>query len=445
MLLFVINILFLLALLILGAPLPFAFGGAFIIMILFGDLPVNSIILWGFNQIISPTLLAVPLFILFGAIVKESGIAERLLRFANLFIGKIKGSIGAVVIVTSSFLGAISGSSFTGIASVGQIMIPRMEKQGYTNGYSTALVSVSSVLGSLIPPSVIMIIYGWTTGTSVLGSFLSTLGPGILLIILFTIIHFVHSNKYFATKGIYKEAVDEIDPDSNVKFKFLGEANSKTRIVISAIPSLLLPVIILGGIYGGYFTPTEAAAIASVLGLFLGIAIYREMKFRNFTSLMKDSSSSIGSIMAMIFFSLLLAQTYVHMQIPQTIVGFFADITDSKVVILIIVTIFLIFVGMIVNDTTAIILTAPLLLPLVVSYGIDPIHFAAIMGVNLAMGGITPPYASVLYFGMRVGNAKFSEVWRPTTMFIIFGYIPVILVTVFFEPLSMFIPRLFGY
>lgn len=445
MLLFTINILLLIALLVLGTPLPYAFGGAFIFMVIFGDIPVNTIILWGFNEIISPSLLAVPMFILFGSIVGKTGIADRLLNFANLFVGKIKGAIGGIVVLTSGFLGAISGSSFTGIASVGQIMIPRMQKQGYSRGYSTTLVSVSSVLGALIPPSVIMIIYGWATGTSVLGSFLSTVGPGILLIILFIVIHAIYTKKYFATEGVYKEDVEEEDIVPVEKSKLLGGRNSKLRIVVAAIPSLFLPVIILGGIYGGYFTPTEAAAIAIVLGLFIGIAFYREMKFKSFVTLLKDSTSSIGSIMAMIFFSLLLAQTYVHLQVPQTLVDVFVGVTDSKTIVLIFVTIFLIFVGMIVNDTTAIILTAPLLLPVVVSFGVDPIHFAAIMGVNLAMGGITPPYASVLFFGMRVGNAKFSEVMKPTFMFIIFGYIPVVLLTVFYEPLAMFIPRLFGY
>jgi len=445
MLLFILNILLLLVLLILGTSLPYAFGGAVIFMIIFADLPITTITLWGFNQIISPSLLAVPLFILFGSIVSVSGIADRLLKFANLFIGRIKGAIGAVVVLTSGFLGAISGSSFTGIASVGQIMIPRMIRQGYTRGYSTALVSVSSVLGALIPPSVMIIIYGWATGTSVLGSFLATVGPGVLLIILFIVIHMVYTKKYFSTTGIYNENIDDIDTSKQTNFKFLGEANSKSRIFFAAIPSLVLPVIILGGIYGGYFTPTEAAAVASVLGIFIGIALYRELKVKNLVTLLKDSTSSVGSIMAMIFFSLLLAQTYVHMRIPQTLVEVFMDITESKIIVLIIVTIFLLFVGMIVNDTTAIILTAPLLLPLMVSYGVDPIHFAAIMAVNLAMGGITPPYASVLYFGMRVGDAKFSEVLKPTLMFIVFGFIPVILVTVFFEPLSMFIPRLFGY
>jgi len=446
MLLFAINVILLVVLLLLGTPLPYAFGGAVIFMVLFGDVPIISIILWGFNQIISPSLLAVPLFILFGSIVGECGIADRLLRFANLFIGKIKGAIGAVVVLTSGFLGAISGSSFTGIAAVGQIMIPRMQKQGYSRGYSTSLVSVSSVLGALIPPSVIMIIYGWVTGTTVLGSFLSTLGPGILLIIMFIAIHMIYTKRYFAKHG-YQEDIDmeELDELKLTNSKLYHERTNTARIVIAAIPALLLPIIILGGIYGGFLTPTESAAVASVLGLFIGLAVYREMNLNKFSTMLKESTSSIGSIMAMIFFSLILAQTYVYLQIPQALVDVFVGVTESKTVILILVTLFLIFIGMIVNDTTAIILTAPLLLPLVVSYGVDPIHFAAIMGVNLAMGGITPPYASVLYFGMRVGNAKFSEVLKPTLMFIIFGYLPVIFLTVFFEPLSMFIPRLFGY
>lgn len=447
MTLFIINILILVGLLLLGTPLPYAFGGAVIFMVIFGDVPIISIILWGFNQITASSLMAVPLFILFGAIVSKSGIADKLLKFADLFIGKIKGAIGAVVVLTSGFLGAISGSSFTGIAAVGQIMIPRMMQQGYSRGYSTSLVSVSSVLGALIPPSVMIIIYGWATGTTVTGSFLSTIGPGILLIILFIIIHFVHTKKYFGAdgEGTYKEYEEMPVSDDPEQIEKMRKRDTKFRIFVAAVPSLLLPVVILGGIYGGFFTPTESAAVATVLGFLIGIVFYRQLKFKDIMDLLYDSTYSIGSIMAMIFFSLLLAQTYVHLQIPQALVDLFLDVTESKFLILLIVTIFLIFVGMIVNDTTAIILTAPLLLPLVVSFGVDPIHFAAIMAITLAMGGITPPYASVLYFGMRVGNANFSEVFKPTMIFIIFGFIPVIILTVFFEPLSMTIPRLFGY
>ncbi|MBG9444403.1 TRAP transporter large permease [Cytobacillus firmus] len=436
---FALDILLLFALLLIGTPLPYCFGAALIFMVIFAGIPINSLMLWGFNQMIGPVLLAGPLFILVGSVIAESGIAPRLLNAINLLIGKVKGAIGVLVIVACGLLGAISGSSFTGIAAVGPIMIPQMMAQGFSRGYATSLVSVSSILGVLIPPSVPLIIYGWVTGTSVLGSFLSTVGPGILVMILFSIINIVYSRK---TLGTYEETASALEPKVEMD---PAEKKKNLKVIIGAIPGFLMPIIILGGIYGGVFTPTEAAAVAGVFALFIGIAVYREMGRVKLYKVFKESSSSIGAIMAMILFCLLLAQTYVQLRIPQQLIEIFMGITESKVVILILISIFLFFVGMIVNDTTAIILCAPLLLPLVVSYGIDPIHFASIMCVNLAMGGVTPPYASVLYFGMRVGKANFSEVLKPTFMFILLGYLPVLLLTVFWEPLSMFLPRLFGY
>lgn len=437
---FVLDILLLVVLLLIGTPLPYCFGAALIFMVMFAGIPINSLMLWGFNQMIGPVLLAGPLFILVGSLIAESGIATRLLKAINLFIGKIKGAIGVLVILACGLLGAISGSSFTGIAAVGPLMIPQMVAQGFSRGYATSLVSVSSILGVLIPPSVPLIIYGWVTGTSVLGSFLATVGPGILVMILFSIINIIYSRKVISTT--YNETAIALEQKVEMD---TGEKKKSIKIIIGAIPGLLMPIIILGGIYGGVFTPTEAAAVAGVFALIIGIAVYHEMGRVKIYRVFKESTSSIGAIMAMILFCLLLAQTYVQLRIPQQLVEIFMGFTESKVVLLIVLSIFLLFVGMIVNDTTAIILCAPLLLPLVVSYGINPIHFAAIMCVNLAMGGVTPPYASVLYFGMRVGKAKFSEVLKPTFMFIFLGYLPVLILTVFWEPLSMFLPRLFGY
>ncbi|MFE8696421.1 TRAP transporter large permease [Cytobacillus sp. FJAT-53684] len=436
---FALNILLLFALLLIGTPLPYCFGAALIFMVIFADIPINSLMLWGFNQMIGPVLLAGPLFILVGSVIAESGIAPRLLNAVNLLVGKIKGAIGVLVVMACGLLGAISGSSFTGIAAVGPIMIPQMMAQGYTRGYATSLVSVSSILGVLIPPSVPLIIYGWVTGTSVLGSFLATVGPGILVMILFSIVNVVYSRKALPANIEVAAAIEnkiEMDPI---------EKKKNLKVILGAIPGFLMPVIILGGIYGGVFTPTEAAAVAGVFAMIIGIAVYRELGRVKLYKVFKESTSSIGAIMAMILFCLLLAQTYVQLKIPQQLIEIFMGITESKAVILILVSLFLLFVGMIVNDTTAIILCAPLLLPLVVQYGVDPIHFAAIMCVNLAMGGVTPPYASVLYFGMRVGKAKFSEVLKPTFMFILFAYLPVLILTVAWEPLSMFLPRLFGY
>lgn len=392
---------------------------------------MKSMMLWGFNSMISPILLASPLFILAGTLMGGSGIAERLLNFADIFVGKIKGGIGVVAVVTCAIIGAISGSGFTGVAATGPILIPRMVEQGYPRGYSTALVTVSSVLGLLIPPSVIMIFYGWVTDTSILACFLSTVGPGVLVVALFSIINMVWVRKFPDIK--LEQQLDKFE-----------QKKKNIRTSLQAIPAMLMPIVILGGIYGGVFTPTEAAAVAAVLTVPVGFWIYREMSGRDFVRLVSDSTTSIGAIMTMIIFTLMLSQTFVLLQVPQAIIKMLFGISENPVVLLIIINIFLFLVGMIVNDVTGMILVAPLLLPLVMELGLSPIHFAAIMGVNLAMGGVTPPYASILYLGMRLGKCEFSEILKPTMVFLTLGYVPVVFVTTFWEPLSMTFPRMLG-
>ena len=426
-----IDVILLVVLLMMSIPLPYCFGGALAFMAIFGGVSMKSMMLWGFNQMISPVLLASPLFILAGTLMGGSGIAKHLLNFADVFVGRIKGGIGVVAVVTCAMIGAISGSGFTGVAATGPILIPRMVDQGYPRGYATALVTVSSVLGLLIPPSIIMIFYGWVTDTSILAAFLSTVGPGLLIVVMFSIINLIWVRKFPDIK--LEETVD----------KYTRRNINKTRI-INAIPALMMPIIILGGIYGGVFTPTEAAAVAAVVTIPIGYYLYKELKFNNFKSLVNESAVSIGAIMTMILFTLMLSQTFVLLRVPQALIELLFGITENTVILLIVINFFLFLVGMIVNDITGMILVAPLLLPLIVELGISPIHFAAIMGVNLAMGGVTPPYASILYLGMRIGKAEFTEILKPTMVFLLFGYLPVVFITTFWEPLSMFLPRLFG-
>jgi tripartite ATP-independent transporter DctM subunit len=426
-----IDVILLVVLLMMSIPLPYCFGGALAFMAIFGGVSMKSMMLWGFNQMISPVLLASPLFILAGTLMGGSGIAKHLLNFADVFVGRIKGGIGVVAVVTCAMIGAISGSGFTGVAATGPILIPRMVDQGYPRGYATALVTVSSVLGLLIPPSIIMIFYGWVTDTSILAAFLSTVGPGLLIVVMFSIINLIWVRKFPDIK--LEETVD----------KYTRRNINKTRI-INAIPALMMPIIILGGIYGGVFTPTEAAAVAAVVTIPIGYYLYKELKFNNFKSLVNESAVSIGAIMTMILFTLMLSQTFVLLRVPQALIEVLFGITSNTVILLIVINLFLFLVGMIVNDITGMILVAPLLLPLIVELGISPIHFAAIMGVNLAMGGVTPPYASILYLGMRIGKAEFTEILKPTMVFLLFGYLPVVFITTFWEPLSMFLPRLFG-
>lgn len=426
----ILDVLFLVFLLMMSVPLPWCFAGSLGFMAVFGGASMKSMMLWGFNQIIGLVLLGSPMFILAGLLIARSGIAKHLLNFVDIFVGRIKGGIGAVAIITCGIIGAISGSGFTGVAATGPILIPRMEEQGYSRGYATALVTVSSILGLLIPPSVIMIFYGWVTDTSILAAFLSTVGPGIAVILTFCLINFIWARKF------------------NLKLEAPLPAPERRKRNVNrlalAVPGLLLPVIILGGIYGGVFTPTEAAAVGAVVALPIGLWIYKELNAKELKRVAAEAGQSIGSIMTMIFFTLMLSQTFVLLQVPQALVEVLLGFTTNRVALLIMVNVFLFIVGMIVNDVTGMILCAPLLLPLMRELGISPVQFAAIMGVNLAMGGVTPPYASILYLGMRIGKCEFHEILGPTMIFLVFGYVPVVFLTTFWPELSLFLPRLVG-
>mgnify|MGYP000265935160 CR=1 FL=1 len=393
-------------------------------------IPIKSLFVWGYSQMISTSLMAVPMFIIAGNLIAESSIAEKLVDLARIFVGKVKGALGCICVVVCGIMGAISGSAFTGIAALGSIMIPELQKEGYSRGFATSLVTCSSILGTLIPPSIPIIVLGWTTGISILGCFMATVVPGILTIISFSVINVVYARRYA-----------KIENTAAIEGQVANGKPKASRALLEAIPALLLPVIILGGIYGGFFTATEAAAVCSVLALLLGALVYRQLKVKNTVQMLKTTASSIGSIFMMIFFCLLLSQCMTQLKIPQMLVDIFLGFTDNKFVVLIMVNVFLLFVGMIVNDTTAIMLCAPLL----TAYNINPIHFGALMIVNLSCGCLTPPYASVLYFGMKVGNASFGEMMKNTLVFLLVGYVPVMLLTTYVESISMFLPRLLGF
>ena len=418
-------------LLTLGVPLPYCFGSGLMVMYFVGDVTMKGNMLWGFQQLGNPVLLAIPLFVLAGTIMSESGIAASLLRFVSAFIGHIRGGLGVVAAVSCAVIGAISGSGLTGIAAIGPILIPEMEKRGYPREYATALIANSSILGLLIPPSVTMIVYGWVTDTSILACFLATLGPGLLIMVAFSVI-----NLWMARS--FPLVLDE-------KPTMAALAGEATRRGVHAFPALLMPIIILGGIYGGIMTPTEAAAVSVIYAVPVGFMIYKGLRWDNFLGAGKEAATAVGAIMMMILFSMILSQMFVLEGIPQQIVSAIFSITENKVLLLIFINIMLFMVGMVVNDVTAIILIAPLLLPLMNAIGVSPVQFAAIMGVNTAMGGVTPPYASILYLGARIGKVKVTKVIPPAMKLILLGYVPVVFLTSFWPDLSLFLPRFFGY
>ncbi|WP_282182200.1 TRAP transporter large permease [Aliiroseovarius marinus] len=426
-----LAVLVLVILLTLGVPLPYCFGGGLMVMYFAGDVVMKGNMLWGFQQLGNPVLLAIPLFVLAGTIMSVSGIAASLLNFVNIFIGHLRGGLGVVATVSCALIGAISGSGLTGVAAIGPLLIPEMEKQGYPRAYATALIANASLLGLLIPPSVTMIVYGWVTDTSILACFLATLGPGLLIMTSFSVVNIRMARKF--------------PLELNEPLKGKAFVNEATHRGLKATPALLMPVIILGGIYGGIMTPTEAAAVAVIYAIPVGFLIYRGLNVTTFLGAGKEAATSVGAIMLMILFSMILSQMFVLESVPQALVEAIFSITENKVVLLILINILLFLVGMVVNDVTAIILIAPLLLPLMQAIGVSPIQFAAIMGVNTAMGGVTPPYASILYLGARIGNVPVTKVIRPAMTLILLGYLPVVFLTSFWPDLSLWLPRFFGY
>ena len=414
-----------------GVPLPYCFGAALMVMYFVGEVTMKGMVLWGVQQLGNPVLLSIPLFVLAGTIMSQSGIAAALLRFVNAFVGHIRGGLEVVAAVSCAVIGAISGSGLTGIAAIGPLLIPEMARRGYPRAYATALIANSSILGLLIPPSVTMIVYGWVTDTSILACFLATLGPGLLIMLNFSIVNLVVSRKF------------NLILDDKPTFGELSKEVAKRGF--NATPALLMPVIILGGIYTGIMTPTEAAAISVIYAIPVGFLIYKGLNWQNFLGAGKEAATAVGAIMIMILFSMILGQMFVYESVPQQLVSSIFGITENKTVLLILINLLLFLVGMVVNDVTAIILIAPLLLPLMTALGVSPVQFAAIMGVNTAMGGVTPPYASILYLGARIGNVKVTEVIPPAMVLIVFAYVPVVFLTSFWPDLSLFLPSLFGY
>jgi tripartite ATP-independent transporter DctM subunit len=424
-----INLIILIGLIVSGLPVPFCFMTAAIYMGIVYDFSFSFLLPGGYYALNSLTLLSVPFFIMAGSLMSSSGIAERLTDFAQAFLGRMRGGMGAATIVACAIFGAISGTCSSAVACIGGIMIPRLEKLGYPRYYSVALVGCASVLGQLIPPSVPMILYAWVTQQSVAACFLATVIPGILTTLLMCVVN------WFEVKKMDTVTIEPQIPFSQ-KIQLIGGATKK------GVWSLLMPVIILGGIYGGITTPTESAAIAVFYGILVGFLIHRELTPKVLGRALVDSSTTTGVCVLMLFFVSILAKVYTMQRIPQQLADFMMGISDNKTVLLLLVNVFLLVIGMLMDDFSGTMLSAPLLLPLMVAIGVHPVHFAAIMGTNLGLGNVTPPCAPILYLAGRIGGASIDEYFKPALKFMVFAQVPVIVLTTYIPALSLWLPRL---
>ena len=414
-------------LLLVGLPVPFAFGAVLIYLGFVADTDIANFLASGHWRMNNIVLLAIPLFILAGAIMNRGKLAEPLVDIASLILGRLRGGLTCAAVLASAIFGSISGSAAATLTCIGGVMLPRLERHKYPKGFSAALIANAAPLGLLIPPSSIQIIYAWVTRQSVLQCFLATVVPGIILIFLLCLVNFVMM--YF-----HKEIIVEEKPES-----FVSEARTRTTF---AAPALLMPVIILGGIYGGIITPTESAAVAVLYALPVAIWIYRGLDWNGLKEAVIESAAIIGSVMVMFFMVMIVSRFLIFEDITGLAKDFIFSISDNPIVILLVINLVLVAIGMLMDDVSGVLLASPLILPIVIDLGVDPVHFAAIIGINLGMGNITPPTAPLLYLGARIGNSTVNAMMKPTLIMIVFAWIPTLLLTTYIPELSLWLPNL---
>ncbi len=381
-------------LLAIGVPVAYAVGLSAIAGAFWIDLPLEAVMIQITSGVNKFSLLAIPFFILAGAIMAEGGIARRLVSFAYIFVGFIRGGLSLVNIVASTFFGAISGSSVADTASIGSVMSPEMDKKGYPRDFAAAATASGSVQAILTPPSHNSVIYSLATGgtVSIAALFIAGILPGLLL--SFTLMLMCVGFAY--KRGYPKE--------ERVPFR------QALKIFVDTLWGLMTVVIIMGGILSGVFTATESAAIACLWSFFVTMFIYRDYKWSELPKLMYRTVKTVTIVMILIGFAASFGAIMTYMQLPERITEFFTSVSDNKYVILMCINIMLLLIGTLMDMAPLILILTPVLMPVTNSLGIDPVHFGMIMLINLGIGLITPPVGSVLFVASAVSKQKIEQV-----------------------------------
>ncbi len=428
--LFLISVLLVLALIILEVPVGFSFGLGAIFYGVAGGTDISYSASQGFAQVSAFSLLALPLFVMSGTLMGVCGLSNRLLDFINAFVGRTKGGLGVVTVVACALFGAISGSAAAAIAAIGKIMAPRMVEEGYEISYVTALISVSSVLALMIPPSIPMIVFAIASRQSVAECFLATMIPGILLATVYSFLNLIF---------LRNDPRIKVEPPLPAKESF----KNIVRTGKEAIWALLMPVMVLGGIYSGIFSPTEAGAVAMVYTLVVGRFIYKEMTYKKLFSAVSESASMAGSVIVVLFFLFIMSRGMILAQIPSKFAELLLSITDNKIILLLLINLLLFIMGMIIDDISGGVLAAIILMPIINEIGVHPLHFAAIVGTNLGLGNISPPCAPLLYMAGGVTKIPLQSYFMPAMKLLLLGHLPLVFIVTFIPQISLFLPLLY--
>ena len=358
------------------------------------------------------SLLTIPLFVLAGVLMDKGGISKRLINLADSMMGPIHGGLGYVAVISALFFAAISGSGTATVAAMGSILIPAMIKQGYDKGFSSALSAISGSLGTVIPPSITFIIYGMITGESISDLFLSGIVPGIIFAAMLCLTVFIYSKKNGWKGDKPKASRQEI-----------------MKIFWGTLPGFLSPVIVLGGIYSGFFTPTEAAAVAVIYSFIVGKFVYKELTFGALRETLFSTAKTTGIILLIIMnagiFSWILTQQGIATQLTELAIGF----TTNKYVMLLIINVVFLMAGCVMDNTSALYIIVPIILPIARALDINLVHLGAILVLNLSIGQVTPPVGPNLYVAADIGKVKFEVICRKMVPLLIMSLVALLIIT----------------
>jgi len=429
-----IALLILIVALLMGVPVPISFMASSAWLIYFGGpdgmgYDPAQLLPHGFLQMSSVSLMAIALFIIAGGLMERGRIGEKLIDLVDVFCGSVKGGLGIVGTVSCAVFGSITGAACATLSCIGSIMFPRFEKAGYPKGHTAALMANASLLGLLIPPNATLIIFAWISGQSVLACFLSTVSAGILVTMLISLANI------WLLRDNPKVLVSQ-KRTSEEKIKLFKERG------FMAIPALMLPVIVLGTIYGGIMTPTEASAVAVLYAIPVGMFVYKGLTFRGLMDCLVESGITTGVIMIMLYSVSMLSRLYILEDLPGKVLHIFYSVSENKWVIMGMINIFLVLMGMLMDDISVVTLTTPILMPIIIHLGFSPIHYAAVVGVNTGLGCITPPAAPVLYLSGRLSGTPINEMMKPTLWFIALCWLPALIFVGYFPRLVLFLPHM---
>jgi C4-dicarboxylate transporter DctM subunit len=423
-----------LGLLAIGLPVALVLGGtAIVYMTTVADLPLRIVpqrLFAGLDRFI---LMSIPFFVLAGFLMNEAQLTDRLIRFANLLVGRWRGGLAQVNVVTSMFFGGITGAATADTAAIGTILIPAMEKEGYRSDFAAAVTVASSIVGPLIPPSIPMLVYGIASNASIGALFLAGLTPGVVVGLALLALNRRLLRNFTPTAASFDStAVDGVG----------ARLREIVRTVRISLIALVMPVIIVGGIVGGVFTPTESSAVAVIYALVVGLAM-GTLTGRSIARTMTTAVVLTAAIMLIIANANLLGWVLAIEQIPQTVSAGFLSLTESRTVFLLIVVVLLLVIGLFLETSGAIIILVPVLLPAATQYGIDPVHFGVVLVFGLVIGLITPPVGLCLFIGSSIARVPVHTLSRALIPFLAV-LIVVYLFFVFVPAASLWLPRLLG-